>query len=168
MKPLLVLSAFALTALTPSHWHTFHSNGVSFRYSPGWVATAEPLTAVTSPQQIIALASFTFPKDVAAADGCDPKEALDRMPPTGAFVYGWEYGQVSARIGILPSEFPPRPTHFKLTALAHYECLGQKPTYRLRFSDAGWAFQIHVALGNKATAATRTAVLRTLDSFSAS
>jgi hypothetical protein len=164
----LLIAWLALAAGTSGHWRSFHANGVSFRYPPGWVATAEPLTAVTSPQQIIALTSFPFSANVAGADGCEPREALDRMPANGAFVYGWEYGQVSAKLGISPSEFPPRPAHFKLTGLAHYECLGPRPGYMLRFSDSGWAFQIHVALGMKATAATRIAVLRTLDTFSVS
>jgi hypothetical protein len=35
----------------------------------------------------------------------------------------------------------------------------------IRFSDRGWAFQIHVYLGSRASAATRATVLRVLDSF---
>ena len=132
-------------------------------YPPGWHATAAPLTAVTSPQQILAVASYPLPRDNAGADGCEPRQALDRMPPGGAFVYGWEYGQLSVNLGIRPRDFPPRPAHFTLTNLAQYECMGR--SYMLRFSDGGWAFQIHVALGRRATAATRAAVLRTLDSF---
>jgi hypothetical protein len=157
------MASFALLAGPPPHWRSFDSNGVSYRYPPGWVATAASLTAVTSPQQIIALASFPFPTNVAGADGCEPKEALDRMPANGTFIFGWEYGQLGAQLGIRPRDFPPRPKHFALTNLAQYECMGR--SYMLRFSDRGWAFQIHIYFGNRANAATRAIALRVLDSF---
>jgi hypothetical protein len=38
-------------------------------------------------------------------------------------------------------------------------------SYMLRFSDRGWAFQIHIYVGTRASAATRTTALRILDSF---
>jgi hypothetical protein len=159
----LVIASFALSAGPSPHWRSFDSNGVSYHYPPRWAATAAPLTAVTSPQQIIALASFAFPTNVAGADGCEPKEALDRIPPNGVFIFGWEYGQLSPQLGIRPHDFPPRPKHFTLTNLAQYECMGR--SYMLRFSDRGWAFQIHVSFGSRASAATRATALRILDSF---
>lgn len=163
----LVALALALALATPAaaHWLTFHANGVSYRYPPAWFATSTPLTAVTSPQQTIALASYPFPTDISGADGCEPKEALAALPPDGALIYGWEYGQVSTRLGIRPNVFLPRPTHFTLPKPTQSECLGR--TYMLRFSDAGWAFQIQIALGSHASRATRTAALRVLDSFRA-
>ena len=157
--------AVAFTTPAAAPWRTFHANGVNYRYPPRWFATSLPLTAVTSPHQSIAAASFAFPTDVAGADGCEPTEALAALPPDGAFVYGWEYGQVSARLGLRPRLFPPRPIHFTFPKPTHLECFGRTPGYVLRFSDAGWAFQIQIALGSDTSKATRIAVLDVLDSF---
>jgi hypothetical protein len=163
----VTFAAVALTSATPGQWRTFRANGVSFRYPLGWVATSAPLTPVTSPQQVIAVASYRLPTDVAGADGCEPKQALDAMPAGGAFIYGFEYGQVSARLGIRLSEFPPRPVHFALGRPTHSDCFGQTPRYMFRFSDAGHAFQLEVTLGGHTSQATRAALLRVLDSFQA-
>jgi hypothetical protein len=116
----------------------------------------------------MALASYRFPTDVAGADGCEPQEALDPMPVNGAFIYGWEYGQVSARLGIRPADFPPKPARFKLTNALHYECLGVAPGYMLRFRDHGLAFQVEVILGKQVSSTTRADALRALESFHAS
>ena len=130
------------------------------RYPRGWHATSARLTPVTGPVQVLAVASYLLPHDDRGADGCEPKEALDRLPPGGAFIFGWEYG--SARDA---GKLPPRPKHFKLDDFAGFECLG--PSYVLRFREAGRYFQIHVALGPHAGAQTRVTVLRVLDSFRA-
>jgi hypothetical protein len=122
---------------------------------------ARPLTPVTSPEQVLAIASYPLPDDNRGADGCMPKEALTRLPPGGAFLFGWEDGTG----GLHARDFPPRPAHFRLTGFARYECLG--PSYLLRFRAGGRFFQIHVVLGRHATGATRATVLRVLDSFRA-
>ena len=63
-------------------------------------------------------------------------------------------------------DFPPRPEHFTLRrrALASYECW-RVPTYLIRFRDADRPFQLHVALGPRATPARKAQVLRVLDSL---
>jgi hypothetical protein len=151
-------------AAAPPSWRTFRANSVSVRYPPSWFATARPLTAVTAPKQVLAIASYRFRPDIARADGCEPKEALDLLPPAGAFVYGWEGGRVGHDPGV---HAPPRPEHFRLTGFGHYECLGPGPGYMLSFSDHGRAFTVEVAFGRKAGAARRSTVLRILDSFTA-
>jgi hypothetical protein len=162
---LLCVTAFVVPAAAKNEaWHTFRANGVSVRYPSGWYATARPLTAVTAPRQILAVASYRFRPDIARADGCEPREAFDRLPPTGAFVYGWEDGRVGYDPGIHAT---PRPQHFKLTGFGHYECLGPGPGYMLSFSDEGRAFTVEIAFGREASAATRATVLRILDSFTA-
>jgi hypothetical protein len=113
---------------------------------------------------VLAVASYRLPTGYTGANGCQPKEALDRMPPTGAFIFGWEYSQRSAR-GFRVRDFPPRPKRFRLTRFSRYECFG--PSYMLRFRESGRVFQIHVFLGPKAGPARRTTVLRILDSFNA-
>ncbi len=159
----LALATLTVGAGVPTFWHTYRGDRISIRYPPGWTATARPLTAVTSPGQVIALGSYRFPTNIAGADGGEPKQALDAIPPDGAFIFGWDYGQLSA--AELRKNFPPQPQRFRLTGLANYECMGQG--YALRFRAAGRAFQIHVYFGSKATAATRATVLRVLDSFHA-
>jgi hypothetical protein len=155
----------AFSGTTPPSWHTYRADGISVRYPPGWYTTSHALTPVTGPQQILAVASYPLPHNNAGADGCEPKAALDRTPPNGAFIFGWEYGRVGYDPDIRPHDFPPRPKHFKLTGFARYECLG--PSYMLRFRAGGRAFQIYVALGGRASATTRATVLRILNSFSA-
>jgi hypothetical protein len=111
----------------------------------------------------LAVASYRLPRDSGGADGCRPSEALDRLPPGGAFVYGWDYRSIPHRSGFRKSDFPPRPRHFRLARFAHYECAG--PSFMIRFRQAGRFLQIHVALGTRATPATRATVLRILDSL---
>jgi hypothetical protein len=159
----LVVAVLALATGAPAGWHTYRGDGVSISYPPGWTATARPLTAVTSPGQAIALGSYRFPTDSAGADGCEPREALDALPPRGAFIFGWDYGQLSG--AELRGSFPPQPRRVRLTGLGDYECMGH--SYALRFRAAGRAFQIHVYLGPRAGAATQATVLRILDSFRA-
>lgn len=155
----LALSALALTGASPPKWLTFRSEGISVRYPPTWHATAKPLTPVTSPSQMLAVGSFPLPRDSRGADGCEPREALDRIQPAGAFIFGWDYGTRQLR----SRDFPPRPRHFKLVRFSRYECFG--PSYMLRFHEAGRYFQIHVAFGRMASAATRATTLRILDSL---
>jgi hypothetical protein len=111
---------------------------------------------------VLAVASYRLPRDKSGADGCEPKEALDRLPPSGAFIYGWEYAQPSQREGFV---FPPWPAHLTLTGFENNECLG--PSYEMRFRQGGRFFQIHVVLGKQASFITRETVLEILDSFEA-
>jgi hypothetical protein len=162
---LLPLAAVAAALAGPHGWPTFHDHGVALRYPPGWHATRAPLTHVTDPVQVVAVASYPLPANNRGDDGCEPKEALDRLPATGAFLFGWEYPKSSAFGPPKASDFPPRPARFRLVHFAQYECLG--PSYLLRFRDHGRFFQIHVALGRRAGPAIRRLVLRILDTFRA-
>jgi hypothetical protein len=156
----VLLGVLALTACSSSSpWRTFHARGVTVRYPPGWFATGHALTPVTSPVQVLAVASYPLPRNDRGADGCSPKAALDRLPTDGAFIFGWEYGAAQS------SRPPPRPKHFELAGLTHFECLG--PSYKVDFREAGRWFQIHIVLGRQATPDTNKTVLRVLDSFRA-
>jgi len=161
-----MLGALALGASAcgggPATSSTVEAQGVTVTYPTGWYATMQALTPVTSPRQVLAVASYPLPSDSSGADGCQPKEALNRLPPTGAFIFGWEYGGL-ALPGLRARDFPQRPKRFALTGFAHYECQG--PSYMIRFRDGGRLFQIHVAFGPLATALTRHTVLRILDSL---
>ena len=147
---------------TPSTWHRYRADGVSIRYPRGWHATRHPLTHVVDPTQVLAVASYPLPRDSSGADGCEPKEALDRRPPNGVFIYGWEYSSLNPS-GLRARDFPPRPKRFTLTGFAHYEC--SELGYMARFREAGRLFQIHIDFGPRASRATRRTALRILDSL---
>ena len=146
----------------PKLSHVLRANGVSLRYPSGWFATSHALTPVTSPVQVLAVASYRLPRNNRGADGCAPKEALDRLPPEGAFIFGWEFDMPSPS-GLRPRDFPRRPSRFRLTTRTDTECLGR--SYELRFRQSGRFFQIHVKLGSRAGDGTRATALRILDSF---
>ena len=161
----VLLAVVSVSGSSPTHWRTFRAGGISVPVPPGWTATSRPLTPVTWPHQMLAIASFRLPTDARGADGCEPKEALDRLPADGAFLFGWEYGRPSPFGPLRPSAFPPRPQRFRLAHLATYECMGR--SYMLRFRSSGRLFQVHVVLGPQASPATRRLVLRVLDGFRA-
>ena len=142
---------------SPKLSHSFRADGVSVRYPNGWDATSRPLTPVTDPTQLLAVGSYRLPRNKTGADGCMPKEALDRMPSSGAFIFGWEFAAPRGE------HFPPRPAHFALTRRIDFECLG--PSYMMRFRDAGRFLQVHVVLGPDAGDGMRKTVLRILDSL---
>jgi hypothetical protein len=141
----------------PKLSRVYRADGVSVRYPDGWDATSRPLTHVTSPVQVLAVASYRLPRSNRGDDGCEPKAALDRRPADGAFIYGWEFSSPQGE------RFPPRPRRFSLTGFERFECLG--PSYRLQFRDAGRLFNVHVSLGPDASGGTRKTVLRILDSL---
>jgi hypothetical protein len=158
----LVAASVLLAGCGGSSSRTWHGRGVSVYVPPGWAATSAALTPVTWPVQFLAVASYPLPHGDQGADGCEPKAAVDRLPPGGAFVFGWEY--VGSPDG--PNrkrDFPPRPEHFRLVHLGRYECLDH--SYLLRFRTAGRYFQVHVLLGPRTTRQTRALVLRILDSL---
>jgi hypothetical protein len=68
------------------------------------------------------IASYRFPTNNAGADDCEPKQALDAIPPDGVFIFALDYGQLSA--AELNKDFPPKQQRFRLTGLADYECMG--------------------------------------------
>lgn len=154
-----------LGACASSSSKTFRDDGVSVRYPSDWHATRRALTPVTSPVQVLAVASYALPHGKAGADGCSPKEALDRLPPNGVVLFGWEYDR-PALAGVRKSDFPPRPEHFVLKGPTGFECLG--PSYVVHFRQAGRLFQIHVVLGPKAGADERATALKVLDSLQVS
>jgi hypothetical protein len=167
MRLLAVLAALAvlLAGCAGSSWQTWRGRGVSVRIPPGWHATSSRLTPVTWPVQFIAVASYPLPQGAAGADGCEPKEAVDRLPAGGAFLFGWEYTGFpwSDRRAAQLADFPPRPRRFRLTHRGRYECLDH--SYLLRFRSAGRYFQVHVLLGGQASARTRALALGVLDSL---
>jgi hypothetical protein len=163
MRVLVVLAAgLALAGCGGSGWRTWQGHGVSVRTPKSWHSTRARLTPVTWPVQFLAVASYGLPHNDHGADGCEPKAAVDRLPANGALLFGWEYvGNVDGPIR--SADFPARPRVFRLLHRGRYECLDH--SYLLRFRAAGRYFQVHVLLGRRASAQTRTEALRILDSL---
>ena len=109
----LPLAALALAAAGPPTWLIFRAHGISVRHPPGWHATARPLTPVGAPRQVMAIASYPFPRDP-RPNGCSPTGTLAEMPPGGALIFAIEYEG-----GVRSRDFPPRPRRFRLRGFAH-------------------------------------------------
>lgn len=166
MRFVVVLAAaLALAGCAGSSARTWQGRGVSVRVPAGWHATGARLTPVSWPPQFLAVASYPLPHGDRGADGCEPKAAVDALPADGAFIFGWEYTGFpwSSERAAQRAEFPPRPRHFRLAHLGRDECLDH--SYLLRFREAGRYFEVHVLLGRKASAQTRSLALGVLDSL---
>ncbi len=155
-----VVSPAAPQSASSSAWITFRTDGVRIQHPPNWHATARPLTPVSSPRQLMAVASFPFPAET-RPNGCRPEGTLARKQPSGAVIFFIDYGTFNPS----RSAWPERPTHFKLGAFANYECFGR--TYQTRFREDGRHFQVFVSFGRQATALMRSTALRVLDTFTA-
>jgi hypothetical protein len=143
---------------------TDRAAGLAVSQPGGWHLTAPPVSSLTYPVERLLLTSYP----AARGGNCSPERAERDLPAGGALVYLVEYRR-SARDpwrGLRRSAFPRRPAQFRLrrSALAGYECW-RVPSYLIRFRDADRPFQVHVALGARATAARRAQVLRVLDSL---
>ena len=138
--------------------------GISVSQPEGWHRIAPPLTSVTFPVDRLLLTSYP----AAGGGNCGPDRAARELPSGGALVYLMEYRSPVGDPwrGVHRRDFPPRPEHFTLRrrALANYECW-RVPSYLIRFRDADRPFQLHVALGPRATPARKAQVLRVLDSL---
>lgn len=157
----LAVVGFGLALATGSGWRTFHGDGIAVRYPRSWHATLRPLTPVTAPGQLLAVASYRLPTTDRGADGCEPKQALDEMPSDGALIYGW--GDGNPPPGPRAREFRTKPARFAFGHRVRDGCLG--PSYVFLFRLQGRYFQFYAVLGPTASRSTRATVLRILDSF---
>ena len=130
-------------------------SGLAFAYPALWSATRTRLDAITSPPQLVAVASY--PLAVAPSKDSCPLPALARRPADGVLVQLRE--EINPRVA---RSFPARPKHFALPRLGRVECYGPRSA-RIRFRDAGRGFYAAISFGLRSTASTRRATLRLLD-----
>jgi hypothetical protein len=82
----------------------------------GWHA-ARPLTALTSPREVVTLASFPLRR----GGSCGPDRALRHLPSGGALIfvleYRWDRGAVWTG-SIRRPNFPPRPAQWPRSTAA--------------------------------------------------
>lgn len=140
-----------------AHRVTDASAGLAVTQPGGWHLTTPPISGLVAPVERLLLTSYRTER----GGSCGPDRAEHDLPAAGALVYLMEY-----RSRVKRSAFPRRPAHFTLRSatLGNYECW-RVASYLIRFRDAGRPFQLHVALGPRATAARRAQVLRLLDSL---
>ncbi len=135
--------------------------GISIRRVAAWHVVTAPLTRVLWPVQRLVVTSFRL-RQARPDPNCTPATAVRELPPTGAFLFMFEYtrtpGQPTAR-------FPARPAHFRLDPKSYrpYECMG--PSYAIEFRDAGRAFQVQLFIGTRASQRTRATLVSILDSL---
>jgi hypothetical protein len=157
----LCLAAPPALGATGGHSRTLRTNGVTVHYPATWQATTRPLSLVTAPGQLLAVASFAFPA-APRPDGCEPAGTFAAIPSDGALIVVLYYGK-----NLDNARFPRRPSQFRLGSARRYECFGARPSYSILFKQANRYFQIMVAFGNRATPRTRATVLSVLDSLAA-
>jgi hypothetical protein len=138
--------------------------GIGLRTPAGWRLLTHDITPLSWPVERLLLTSYR----ARAGGNCAPDRAERQLPADGALVYLLEYRprRGAPRLKVDRRSFPPRPAHFALDRrdLGDYECW-RVPSYLIRFSDAGRAFQLHVALGARVSVARRAQVLAALDSL---
>jgi hypothetical protein len=136
--------------------------GVSTIRPPGWRLLAPPIASIGHPVERLLLTSYATRR----GGNCAPDRAERDLPADGALVYLIEYrprvGSVWAHLK--RADFPPLPAHVALRRrdVGSYECW-RVPSYLIRFRAAGRPFQLHVALGPRASAARRAQVRRIID-----
>jgi hypothetical protein len=127
--------------------------GLALSYPRGWHRPAR-LTKIIYPRERLALASYPLPRNDTIGE-CQARRSLKRIPPDGVFIYLLEFrpprGKVWAEIR--RRDFPPRPTHFRITRRNLQRNMGcyQGPSYALMFRAAGRPFRLFVAFGNQAS-----------------
>jgi hypothetical protein len=138
--------------------------GVSVGVLRGWHLTPPPITAMTFPAERLLLTSYPARR----GGNCAPDRAARDLATDGALVYLFEYRPRprSSLTRVRLTDFPARPAHFALRPRDRgtFECW-RVPSYLIRFRVGDRRFQVHVALGVRATSARRAQVLRTLDSL---
>jgi len=107
--------------------------------TPRWQRYDWPMTSAVT-ERVLA---GTFDLERSPPDGnCTPRAALEAMPPTGAFIYVFEYLGAHGQI-------PERRGELELGAEIAYECMGESRMVTWR--EGGRAFQAHVYLGPRAS-----------------
>ena len=110
--------------------------GFELRYPPGWHA------ALRSDHGVV-ISTFKVVRP----------DSFSVRPRGSAYIVIFDYGH-------MPRPLPPRPTHLRLPPIRSYEGFGSGSM--LNFRQAGHNFQVFVAFGQGADAATRALALRTV------
>ena len=109
---------------------------------------------MTHPADRLLLTSYP----TSGGGNCAPDRAVRDLPPGGALIYLFEYRPQRGDpwANLRRRDFPPRPARFALRARerGNFECW-RIASHLIRFRAADRPFQLHGALGTKASAARR-------------
>jgi hypothetical protein len=135
--------------------------GLAWSLPAGWRAVGPRLTALASPVQRLAAATFDLRQSRPDRD-CRPDTARAQLPAHGALVLLLENRESAGSPRTL-AKLPPRPARFRLPAAMNAECFGRGRM--VWWTEQGRAFQAHVLLGRRAGPARRQQVEALLDSL---
>jgi hypothetical protein len=138
--------------------------GVSVTVPPGWHAATGPFTGLLDPRERLVLTSFPV-EGTPRSPGCSPLGLLRELPRSGVAAVLLEYMHTGAR-----RNFQRRPEQFRLrpSDRSGFDCFSPQPigdAQLFNFREAGRAFNLLVAVGRDATAASRHTAERALDSL---
>ena len=151
-------------------WTTFEDPEARLTVShpPDWLPAPERLMpGLSDPRELVALSTFDARR---GGENCAhmPENAIEDMGPTDALVVVEE--RLAEVEGGLPSDYPPRPSHFGASDGGYpseaVDCLDRRKEFFDRlipFSDAGRSFYAYVAFGPETPSAVRTEAWAILD-----
>jgi hypothetical protein len=132
---------------------------------PGWHRIDRPLTGVTYPRQVLAVA--TYPVALGHPPrGCTPTAALRQMPAGGVLLQIVEYSPRAAGHPVRVPRLPRRPRRFSYADAAYgpFECAG--PSFKFVYRQDGHALQAQVWMRRRTVdPRRREEALRILDRF---
>lgn len=126
---------------------------------PPWRRYDWPMTSVDGER--LAIGTFDLQRS-APDENCTPRAAIDALPPSGAFIYVFEY--VDSQDHPVP-DFPNRTGELVLGGEQSFECLGESQMVRWR--DHGRDFQAHLYFGPRAAEPLKRDALSILNSIQA-
>ena len=112
---------------------------------PGWHQVERPLTAVISPVQVFAAATYPIVLRHPPGRCGPPPRVLAEMPPGGALLQVIEYARFAPNgRPIQVPRLPRRPAHFRWSfgTWANFECAG--PSFKFDYREEGRALQAQV------------------------
>ena len=137
------------------------ATGLAWSPPAGWHAVSPRLTALASPVQQLAAATFDL-RQARPDRGCRPETARAQLPAHGALVLLLEDRELAAYARTL-AKLPPRPARFRLPPAVNAECFGRGRM--VSWTEQGRAFQARVLLGRRAGAVRRRQAEALLDSL---
>jgi len=127
--------------------HDDSDDAVTVSTPATWTWREDPVPALGEPRILFAAGTWDFP----VGGDCGPEPALRDLSEEGALVWLLDY-----RFAANPEDFPPHPSLLSLSGRPEvFECATGHPSYVVRFRDGFRYFQLHVALGDEASEATR-------------
>jgi hypothetical protein len=137
---------------SPTEGSAWPEPGFRASVPSGWTEEIEPVPAGAEARVVVAWGTWSF----RIGGGCGPEPALAALPDDGAFVWVIEH-----RSPDNSGDFVGPPPEFRMDLQvppARWTCAASAPSRQYLFRIGGRYFEVHVALGPLAPAATVTDV----------